>query len=329
LLAVLRREVPGRPTLFEFFMNDRLYRRVVPGPEPRDQEGMIRREIAAFERLGYDYTTVRVPGFDFSEGLERQSAESVSLNEGGVISNRPDLERHPWPDPDLADYQILDRLGDDLPRGMKLVLYTPGGVLENVVSLVGYEALCYMMVDDPQLVEAVFDQVGTRLLRYYERAVGHEAIGACISNDDWGFKTGTLLSPASLRKLVFPWHKRFVELSHAAGKPMILHSCGKFEKIIDDVIDEMGFDGRHSYEDNIMPVEESYERYHQRIAILGGIDVDFVCQSSPEEVYERSRAMLERVAGRGGYALGTGNSVPEYVPDANYIAMVRAALDLR
>jgi uroporphyrinogen decarboxylase len=39
--------------------------------------------------------------------------------------------------------------------------------------------------------------------------------------------------------------------------------------------------------------------------------------------------MLERTAGRGGYALGTGNSVPDYVPDENYLAMIRAALDLR
>jgi uroporphyrinogen decarboxylase len=37
--------------------------------------------------------------------------------------------------------------------------------------------------------------------------------------------------------------------------------------------------------------------------------------------------MLERAAGRGGYALGTGNSVPEYVPDASYFALIRAALD--
>ena len=71
-----------------------------------------------------------------------------------------------------------------------------------------------------------------------------------------------------------------------------------------------------------MPVEEAYEQYHDRIAILGGIDVDFVCRSTPEEVYARSRAMLERSASRGGYALGTGNSVPEYIPYENFIAMI-------
>jgi len=69
-------------------------------------------------------------------------------------------------------------------------------------------------------------------------------------------------------------------------------------------------------------VEDAYERWGGRIAILGGIDVDFVCRSTPEQIRERSRAMLKRAQKRGGYALGTGNSVPEYVPDENYLAMI-------
>ena len=32
--------------------------------------------------------------------------------------------------------------------------------------------------------------------------------------------------------------------------------------------------------------------------------------------------MLERAEPYGGYALGTGNSVPDYVPDENYFAMI-------
>jgi uroporphyrinogen decarboxylase len=99
--------------------------------------------------------------------------------------------------------------------------------------------------------------------------------------------------------------------------------------VIDDIVDDMQFDARHSYEDTIWPVEEAYESLHQRIAILGGIDVDFICRSTPEAVYERSKAMLLKTKGRGGYALGTGNSVPEYVPDEGYFAMIRAALEQR
>jgi uroporphyrinogen decarboxylase len=77
---------------------------------------------------------------------------------------------------------------------------------------------------------------------------------------------------------------------------------------MEDVI-SMGFDARHSYEDNIMPVEEFYELYHKRIAVLGGIDMNFVCTASHDEIKKRASAMIERSRERGGWTLGTGSSV--------------------
>lgn len=251
----------------------------------------------------------------------------MSMDEGSVLHNRSDLRSFEWPDPDSADYDILNRLAPVLPKGMKLIAYGPGGVLENVVELVGYERLCIMIYDEPDLARDLFAEVGSRLVQYYVRAAQFDSVGAFISNDDWGFKTQTMFSPIDMRKYVFPWHQRIVEVIHKAGKPAILHSCGHFQRIITDIIDDMKYDGRHSYEDSIMPVEEFYELYHNRIAILGGIDLDFVCRGTPDEVYQRSKAMLKRSQTRGSYALGTGNSVPDYVPDANFFALIQAALD--
>jgi uroporphyrinogen decarboxylase len=138
-----------------------------------------------------------------------------------------------------------------------------------------------------------------------------------------------MLSPDDLRRYVFPWHQRIVAAAHAAGKPGILHSCGNASEIMDDIIDTMAFDGKHSFEDTIQPIEDAYDQYKGRVALLGGIDVDYVIRSEPDAVYRRSREMLERASAVGGYALGTGNSVPAYVPDENYCAMVWAALESR
>ncbi len=57
------------------------------------------------------------------------------------------------------------------------------------------------------------------------------------------------------------------------------------------------------------------------------MDVDYVISHSENEVYNRAMAMLERSSERGGYALGTGNSVPDYIPDRQYLAMIKAAWD--
>jgi len=186
-----------------------------------------------------------------------------------------------------------------------------------------------MIYDDEKLVGEIFDAVGSRLVEYYRLAVEHETVGAAWANDDWGFKTQTMLSPADMRRFVIPWHRRIAEVVHAAGRPTVLHSCGQLREVMDDVIATIGHDGKHSYEDTIQPVEEAYEQWGRRIAIIGGIDVDFVCRRTPEQVRDRARAMLERAAARGGYALGTGNSVPEFVPVENFFALLSAAWEGR
>lgn len=328
LLAVLERRIPSRPTLFEFFLNDRLHQALsgIPSARCRTELDWNLQKMAAFRAAGYDYYDVLVPGFGFPSG-EVHRGRTISQNEGAVIHDRQSFQAYVWQDPAGADWALLDQLAERMPAGMKLIVYGPSGVLENAINLVGYEPLCLMIADEPQLAAEIFGEIGSRLEAYYQIAVKHPAVGACISNDDWGFKTQTLFSPPQMRKYVFPWHKRIVQAIHAGGKPAILHSCGHFERVIEDVIVDMHYDARHSYEDAILPVEQSYERYGARIAHLGGIDLDFVCRAAPDEITRRSRAMLARGMERGGYALGTGNSVPDYVPDEGYFAMIRAALE--
>jgi uroporphyrinogen decarboxylase len=209
---------------------------------------------------------------------------------------------------------------------MKLIVMGPGGVLENVTFLVGYEGLCYLLADDPELVEEIFDAVGSRLVKYYEAALQYDSVGACISNDDWGFNTQTMLSVPDMRKYVFKWHTKIAATIHNAGRPAILHSCGQLSAVYEDIITDMKYDAKHSYEDKIQPVEAAYDALNPRIAVLGGLDLDFVCRKTPREVYGRACAMLEKTRERGGYALGSGNSIPYYVPLENYLAMIAAAV---
>ncbi len=103
-----------------------------------------------------------------------------------------------------------------------------------------------------------------------------------------------------------------------------MHSCGNLWSLMDDIIDEIGFDAKHSYEDNITPVEEAYERLDGRISVVGGIDIDYLCRKTPDEVHERAIGLLDMSKNKGGYALGSGNSIPPFVPLENYFAMLMA-----
>ncbi len=327
ILRILERKAPTRPTLFEFFLNPPLHEHIVSvaAQTQPNLAALPSKGAVAFAKVGYDYVTTHASTMKFKARDARHGQASRSMNETSMIHDRATFNAYAWPDPDKADQSWMDNVAQSLLPGMKMIIYGPGGVLENTMSLLGYEGLCLLLMDDPDLAKDVFDAIGSRLYRYYELGLQHPSVGAAIVNDDWGFATQTMLSPQQMRQYVLPWHKRIVELIHKNNRPAILHSCGQLEAVWEDIIEDLQFDGKHSYEDKILPVEEAYEKYGRRIAILGGIDLDFVCRKPLPEIEARCKAMLERTATHGSYGLGTGNSVPTYVPNANYFAMIGCA----
>lgn len=333
LLAVLRREVPERPVLFEFCVDQGHLRRLVeeggghwidPERTPLD---LLANWIHGFHAAGYDFATFPTWVDNFLPFMkdDREVMASRGMAHGGRITDRASFEALDWGDDHDGDFSLIEQCRDLLPEGMKLVIFSPGSVLEGMMSLTGYEDLCYMLADDPELVGELADAVGNRILGFLDRATQSDVVGAVFLPDDWGFKTQLFLPPEQMREYVFPWHRRFVALLHGRGLPVILHSCGKMDWVWDDIIDDLRYDAKHSYEDAIEPVESIYDRLADRIAIIGGIDIDFLSRESPGAVESRCRAMLERAAARGGYALGSGNSIPAYIPYDNYRAMLRAA----
>jgi uroporphyrinogen decarboxylase len=175
-------------------------------------------------------------------------------------------------------------------------------------------------------VRAVSERVGELMAAFYKHLLDLDRVIALFQGDDMGFRTGTLVSPAALRGYVLPWHKRFAAMAHSQGVPYFLHSCGNVEAIMEDLIGEVQIDGKHSFEDAILPVEDFQARYGGQIAVLGGLDVDILTTASPQEVRAKTRSLIKTCGARGRYAVGSGNSVPSYIPVENYLAMVDEAL---
>lgn len=325
---ILNKKKPLRYTLFEFIFSNKELLDALTAKIEYEREDMLfhdKQLVDAYHIAGYDYACVRSPNFFFATET-RVRKDSISLNDGYVIYDRQSFENYAWVEPEDVDYTWLDEIGAYMPSGMKLLVPGPDGVFETVVKLVGCDNLCYMIYDEPDLARDIFNAVGDRYRRFYQICAGHHAVGAMMSDDDWGFKSQTLFSVKHMREYVIPWHIKIAETVHNAGKPITLHSCGNIKELMPDVVDEIKYDGWHSFEDTILPVEEAYDKYGSQIAILGGIDVDFLCRSTPQQIYDRSCKMLEKSRELGGYALGSGNSIPDYVPVQNFLAMIAAAV---
>jgi uroporphyrinogen decarboxylase len=345
LEKVLARQVPDRVPFFEIFSNiEETVLREIGDPElphthrfpaPR---GAGSRDFLRHLRhqywMGYDYASVResMTGFVFQQ-KEKPAAMTVQgdrhymTQELKTIADRADFERYRWPDMSCIDYSPFEYAPQILPDGMKVIGDSPG-VFENVMWLLGYEGISYLLFDDPGLIEAVFQEVGTRVVEYFRTLASFACVGALRYGDDLGFKTQLLLRPDDFRRFVLPWHRRIVAMAHAQGKPIILHSCGNLSAVIEDII-ATGWDARHSFEDVIEPVWTAKARYGNRIAHLGGFDMVKLPSMTEEQVRAHTRFLFERCAPGGGWALGSGNSIPEYVPVGNFLAMLQEGEALR
>ncbi|MCK5136746.1 MAG: hypothetical protein KAR19_13230 [Bacteroidales bacterium] len=64
--------------------------------------------------------------------------------------------------------------------------------------------------------------------------------------------------------------------------------------------------------------------------MFGGIDVDLLCQNPYDKV---NRQVLDKGsafrASARGWGLGSGNSIPEYLPVDGYMGMIDAAREIR
>ena len=175
LLKVLRRAKPDRPVLFEYFMNGGLFS-VLTGKNysaVEESDEQVKIVIEAFINAGYDYVTIPARYFSdlrFETGAHDTKA-TTSQNEGSVIKDRASFEAYLWPDPEKGDYQLFERLQPCMAPKMKFIVPGPGGLLENVINLVGFENLCFMFFEDEDLVMDIFDSVGSRLLRFYENVL--------------------------------------------------------------------------------------------------------------------------------------------------------------
>lgn len=340
--AVRRDGCPERVPFYEHFVDDQIIEAImgydfatVDAAGLAGQLRLYQMKIEFYRQLGYDYFPFEIkPNFATVQALDLADTAVYSkgmrewTNEhSGPLQTRDDVENDAnWPEPDrLFNYELFNRICELLPENMKIIGGASGGPFEHASFLMGTEVLFINIYEDEELVARLFDRIGAALTAIAARLARHPRLGIYRFGDDLGYKNATMLSPQLLRKYVFPWQKSVVEVAHRAGKPFILHSCGQLEAVMDDLIDTVGIDAKHSFEDVILPVTEAKKRWGDRLALLGGVDVDFLCRSTPRQIKEHTREIMAACSPNGGYAIGSGNTIANYIPVPNYLAMLGAA----
>jgi uroporphyrinogen decarboxylase len=297
--------------------------------DAHDQAEYFRLQCRFFQEMTYDIASYEVGIIGTLPG------ESAIYGGQGPIQNRADFAAFPWKDLQARYWQIarprFDALVAALPPGMKAVGGVGNGVFELAESLVGMEFLPFIEVDDPELYADLFRAIGDLMCaiwgEFMPRYGSHFV--ACRFGDDLGFKSSLLTNPNTVRQHILPQYRRVIDIIHAGGSPFLWHSCGCIFEIMDEVI-ALGIDAKHSNEDAIAPFDRWIADYGNKIGLLGGFDMDFLCANKPDTIRAKVLELGKRYRNSAhGYALGSGNSIPDYVPPENYLALIHATQDLR
>ena len=336
ILEVLHNRRPARLPLYEHHIDTPFVSKVLgeevssKGLKAHELEDYYRKVTGFWKEMTYD-------AFDFEAAICDILPGHGAILGGmaGPVQTREDFEKYPWNEVEKIFWETytphFEAIRKTLPVGMKAYGGCGYGIFEASQDLVGYEYLCVMQCMDPELLADLFVKIGDLWETLWRGVIDRysDIFVFFRMGDDLGHKTSTLLEPDVIRQHIFPQYKRVIGLVHRAGKKFLLHSCGNIFPLMEDII-QLGVDAKHSNEDQIAPFSRWIDEYGSRIGLFGGFDLNLLILEKPETVF---RTIVEQGSryreNAGGYGLGSGNSIPEYVPVEGFLAMVEAVKEIR
>jgi len=326
LLAAMDGRKPDRVPNFEIYVAKNI-RSALLGHECPDG---IAGEVEFKPRFGYDYLYAlaphQVPPVYSRRDLKAGEGDRAWADvHSAMITDWDSFKAYEYPAPgslDLSQVRSAVAATRQISGRVGVGALMPSAPFTETYLLFGFEEFCMKVHDDPELVKAVADRIGKVGVEDMKQLC-REDIDFVVIGDDMAYTEGMMISPDFMRKFFFPWYEKFIRAARDAGKRVVFHSDGKVEPVIPDFI-SAGLNALHPIEPKAVDIFRLKEKYGKQLAFFGGIDVDLLARGTPEEVEYHTRKWLEKLAPDGGYALGSSNSVADYVSPENYRAMLRA-----
>jgi hypothetical protein len=123
-------------------------------------------------------------------------------------------------------------------------------------------------------------------------------VDALVFADDWGGQNGLLVAPALWRELFKPLYRDYVEIAHRHGKYAFMHSDGRIEAILPDLV-EIGLDALNA-QLFTMDIESLGERFAGKLTFWGEIDRQRLLPYGPRAAVAAAVRRVRRALWREG-----------------------------
>ncbi len=304
----------------------------------------FKKQFGLYDKIGIDMYACPLTGYIL---MPSKINLSSFTDEYGRIF---DLKRNPEDGLELfyyregicktfEDYESMEQPDPDNPRRKKLftvmkkvekeydgrVYSAPAlwSTFEATWQTFGFTEFCKLFTR-PKQIKKVFDDRGKFLVEVLKRFIEWGEESVVFLFDDYGFKTGLLMSPKSYNKFVIPWLNQICKIAHQAGLKVVLHSCGEILKIF-DVLIEAGIDAIHPIEPTTANPDYNifklHEKYGDKITFMGNVSPQDLAYKNSEYIQEYTKKLIKELAPGGGYILSSGHSINPSVKLENYLAM--------
>jgi hypothetical protein len=146
--------------------------------------------------------------------------------------------------------------------------------------------------------------------------------------EDLGYNKGTFMSPKLYEELIYPWHRRAINLAHKYGAFVNMHSHGNINAIVPllvkaglDILNPIGpSDG--------MDLKTLKEMYGGKLCLQGGLS-KHIGLMSLEELKEHLLDRLRVGSPGGGFILSSEGDIPYEMSMENFQAFMRMSRKYR
>ena len=246
------------------------------------------------------------------------------------VENRDDWERMK----PRYDANTPGRFADDFEERCKsvrdrdglLIVHTPGPFWQ-MREWCGFEGLCTMMVDQPDLVAEMAAFWTDFVAAIMDRVLAGMTPDLFWISEDMAYKTKAMISPAMVREFCMPSWRRWAAQVRAAGVPLLdVDSDGFIGELIPLWI-EAGFNVCDPIEvaagNDIAAFRAQFGR---RIAYRSGVDKRAIAKGG--QVIRDELKRIEPVVKGGGFIPGCDHGVPSDISWPNFVEYTRLLAQL-
>ena len=218
-----------------------------------------------------------------------------------------------WPSDWNAYVQEINKLGEDIPISLEV-----GGFYGYLREWIGSERILYMFYDDPGLIEDMMEQILYLETEVIKRTLKDIKVQEATFWEDMCYKSGSLISPAMVRKFMMPRYKKITDLLHSNGVDVIfLDSDGNVEQLVPLWL-EVGINYIWPFEVAAGNDAVALRKKYGKDVIIGGTIDKRALIKGKEAIREEVMSKVPFLLEQGGYFPSVDHLVPPDVTFENY-----------